>query len=176
MLDKILIIDFEDSFTYNIASVLYEEVPLCKVVTHQDFFSHKYDEWKKQQGRKGIILGPGPGHPEIHRKYFPQIKDLISDENIFVMGICLGHQIIGLMNELTVGPVQNQVHGQVVDVQLNGEIKSVQRYNSLGVFENGVEKISLKWGRGVTYQFHPESIGTDNSLSYFESLLNFIRD
>lgn len=174
MLDKILIIDFEDSFTYNIASVLFEHEPSCKVVSHQDFFENIVSDWQVQLGNKAVILGPGPGHPDLYRKYLPAIRELMSDENVFVMGICLGHQIIGLLKGFQVKPVADQVHGQVVNLELNGEKIAVQRYNSLGVFKNNVEEISLQWDRGITYQFHPESIGTENQLAFFEPLLDFI--
>lgn len=181
MLDKskIYIIDFDDSFTFNIATELYTYEKDIQVISHLNFFSptkfSKYLEMIKTP--TAIILGPGPGSPDEYKEYFDSIKELRSNPLIFLMGICLGHQIIALMDGMSVRPSLKPTHGGQVKINFDDKNILVQRYNSLGVFEskNGYKEVQIRqWNRGVSYQFHPESIGTDNRPLFFKDLLDFI--
>lgn len=176
MLDKIIIIDFEDSFTYNIASMLFPFQKNLKVINHKDFFLDKINLLLESEERISIILGPGPGHPKEFTHYFKSIEQLRNRRNVYLMGICLGHQVLGLMDELTVADSHFKVHGQTEQVSYKGLYYTVQRYNSLSVFENELEAMIRYFPRGVSYQFHPESIGTENNLVFFHELLEFIKD
>lgn len=182
MLDKskIYIIDFEDSFTFNIATELYAYEKDIQVVSHQDFFSSKKFPvfLEKIKTPTAIILGPGPGNPEEHVHYFPFIKALKSNPYIFLMGICLGHQLLALMDGMSVRASLKPIHGGQVKINFDNKNILVQRYNSLGVFEsrNSQNEIQVRqWTRGVSYQFHPESIGTENRPLFFKDLLDFLR-
>lgn len=176
---KIYIIDFEDSFTFNIATELYAFEKQIEVLSHFDFFSNKNFPifLQKIKAPIAVILGPGPGSPEEYREYFHNIKELKSNPLIYLMGICLGHQVIGLMDGLTVKPSQKPIHGGQVKINFDNINILVQRYNSLAVFEsnNSLKEIQIRqWTRGVSYQFHPESIGTENRPLFFKDLLDFI--
>lgn len=174
VLDKIIIVDFDDSFTYNIASVIYPEEKSCVVIKHDVFFRDYFPLFSNRTTRHAVILGPGPGHPEEYGAYFPAISQLLQNESVYVLGICLGHQILGMIKNLLIKEVHNKIHGESVKIQFLGKSYSVQRYNSLGVFEGGKEQMSLQFPRGISYQFHPESVGTDDNLSFFQDLLRFI--
>jgi len=174
VLDKIFIVDFDDSFTYNIASVVYPEEKSCVVIRHDVFFRDYFPLMKKIKSRHAVILGPGPGHPEEYREYFSDIARLLDNESIYVLGICLGHQILGMVKNLEIREVKNKIHGESVEINFFGKFCNVQRYNSLGVFEGPKELISLQFSRGISYQFHPESIGTDDNLTFFLELLKFV--
>lgn len=174
MSDKILIIDFDDSFTFNIAEVIFPFCQSLHVEHHSLFFKKTIYDLLKTDEKRAIILGPGPGHPSEYQIYVEQIKSLLAHPKIFVMGICLGHQLLGLCKGMTVKSVSNQLHGITVPYIYNEQIKQVQRYNSLGVFVGDSEQFSLSFERGVSYQFHPESVGTDDPHIYFESLLTFL--
>ena len=176
MLDKILIIDFEDSFTHNVASVLFPYEKKIKVLNHKEFFSLKMMEVIESKSKHAIILGPGPGHPDEHRKYFEKIRKLKELPNIYVMGICLGHQILGMADGLVVEKACEQIHGQTIFIEFDGIQRAVQRYNSLAVYENNTEVNIRHFRRGISYQFHPESVGTDSNLLYFKELLEFIKN
>lgn len=175
MLDKIIIIDFEDSFTHNIASVLFPYEKSVKVISHQEFFSSLAEDFINSKERHALILGPGPGHPIEHEKYFKQIERFRGLSHFYVMGICLGHQMLGLIDGKTVKKAQEQIHGQTIFIEFDGVERAVQRYNSLAVYENGSEVNIRRFDRGISYQFHPESVGTDSNPLYFKELLNFIR-
>lgn len=175
MLDKITIVDFDDSFTYNIASIVYREEQSCRVIRHDRFFQLHCQRYQFVQSRHAVILGPGPGHPGEHRAYFSAIADLLKNRSVYVMGICLGHQILGMINGLEIRPVSDQLHGRTVEIVDKGEKFTVQRYNSLGVFRDQQEQGIQHFERGISYQFHPESIGTDENLHFFNDLLKFLR-
>ena len=169
MLDKakIYIIDFEDSFTFNIATELYAYEKSIVVVSHQDFFMPKNLLFVQEKIKTptAIILGPGPGNPYEYQDYFTSIKDLKNNPNLFIMGICLGHQILALVDGLKIKQSNKPTHGGQVKINFENKNILVQRYNSLAVFESekSLKEVQVRqWTRGVSYQFHPESIGTEN--------------
>lgn len=176
---KIYIIDFEDSFTFNIATELYHFEKQIEVISHEDFFSDKFflTFMNSIKSKIAIILGPGPGTPEDYRDYFNSIKDIKNNVNIYLMGICLGHQLLGLMDGLSIRTSQKPMHGGQEKLDFDNVNMLVQRYNSLALFESSTSTKELQirsWKRGVSYQFHPESIGTENRSLFFKDLLNFI--
>jgi anthranilate/para-aminobenzoate synthase component II len=173
ILDKIIIVDFEDSFTYNIANILFPFENKCRVVSHLDFFKQTDNDCRDLKNM-AIILGPGPGHPEEYLKYFSKIEALIFNKNIYLMGICLGHQLIGLIQGYDILPAKSMIHGGAVSIFFQNEKIFVQRYNSLAVYKNKKELFINKFANGVSYQFHPESIGTHSNLLFFKDLLTFI--
>ena len=175
MLDKIIIIDFDDSFTYNIASVLYPYEKGLTVISHQEFFKNKLQNYLNSKDKHAIILGPGPGHPNDHQQYFLEIQKFRKLTNFYIMGICLGHQILGILDKKSVMPAKIQIHGQTEYIEFSGRVRPVQRYNSLAIYEDGKEINIRNFERGISYQFHPESIGTDSNSLYFRELLQFIQ-
>ncbi len=177
VLDKIIIIDFDDSFTYNIAEVLYHAEKSYSVIHHAEFFSKAAASLNDVVENHAVILGPGPGHPRQYLKYGPQIEMLMNNPRIYLMGICLGHQLIGLLKGHDVREVREQLHGVNTEINFRNEKINVQWYNSLGVFSGKTESREipiLTWERGVSYQFHPESIGTSSPELFFRDLLVFI--
>ena len=86
----ILVIDNYDSFTYNIVQYIGE--------VRSEISVYKNDEITINQIRainpEKIILSPGPGKPEDSLVSIDVVREL---KNEFpILGICLGHQIIGL--------------------------------------------------------------------------------
>jgi anthranilate synthase component 2 len=180
MLDKIIIVDFNDSFTYNIANVLYPHCPHLKVISHEFFFNTEQIEEisERTKQRLAIILGPGPGHPDDYQIYYEEIKKLMGLRHIYLMGICLGHQMIGKVLGKEISPAQTIIHGESIKYNFKEKNLRVQRYNSLAVYEKNDRKneiLELKLEQGISYQFHPESIGTTENLVFFEELLSFIK-
>jgi anthranilate/para-aminobenzoate synthase component II len=182
MLDKskIYIIDFEDSFTFNIASELFLFEKDIQVVSHADFFSVKGFPLflEKIKTPTAIILGPGPGSPEEYRGYFQDILEIKNNPHIYLMGICLGHQILAMMEGMSVRASMKPTHGGQIKIDFDNKNILVQRYNSLAVFESWTSSKEIQvrqWTRGISYQFHPESIGTENRPLFFADLLHFLK-
>ncbi len=173
MSDKILIIDFEDSFTFNIANILFAHEKNIRVISHKEFFLSSESLISKNE-KMAIILGPGPGHPDQYAEYFEDIKKIMAKHNIYVMGICLGHQMMARAHGYEVKECAEQMHGQSIEIFFNGRNTRVQRYNSLAVIIDGNEINICEYKNAISYQFHPESIGTLQNDIFFEGLLSFI--
>lgn len=196
----IYLCDFEDSFTYNIYSILKTYNPDIEIeVIQKNRVLTFLQKTKFSEQKHVIILGPGPGHPEDYQYLMSTIYGLLQNKNVFFLGICLGHQLIWSSVGATIEHCHLPVHGQTrsynlpkqfqKDLNLNESIIHVQHYNSLAVKEHsrldqalpGVNRYSLNdeilisYGeRLVTYQFHPESIGTTFPQMFFRSIDQFL--
>ena len=99
MRPDVFILDFEDSFTYNIASEM-EKVGFCTEVIGfsaiKDFLARVS---RSNEYRRVLVYGPGPGSPDDYRDLCPLIRPLLQDKNIFHLGICLGHQLLWAAKE-----------------------------------------------------------------------------
>ena len=86
--NKILILDNYDSFTYNL-------VQLVEEITNGSVEVHRNDEISLEQvaAYDKIILSPGPGIPSEAGILLPLIKSYAATKSI--LGVCLGHQAIG---------------------------------------------------------------------------------
>ena len=122
----------------------------------------------------GIVLSNGPGNPMTLAPLFPEIKKIT--ETYPTLGICLGHQLIALVNggrtrkmrfghrggnhpvkELDTGKVwvTAQNHGYVVDdTSINTDVFSVTYRH---VNDSTIEGMRHKHLPIETVQFHPEA-------------------
>lgn len=194
---QVSICDFEDSFTYNIFSELSQLGLKCEVIK----FPHVKETLQKkinQKNKQAIILGPGPGHPREYTFLEDTVLHLIQNPNIMTMGICLGHQLLWFFQGQEVTRSRTPLHGQKEVYDLNKYWASrftkqiqVQRYNSLAVkMSNSTKKTAQAQGWNVfvknhecvmsarenviSYQFHPESVGTSCPQQFFEPLRSFL--
>ena len=99
----------------------------------------------------------------------------MNQTHIYVMGICLGHQIMARVCGYEVKKSTVQMHGQSVEIFFNGVSTRVQRYNSLSVFHGNDEISICEYKNAISYQFHPESVGTLQNDLFFRDLLNFLK-
>jgi anthranilate/para-aminobenzoate synthase component II len=176
-----LFLDFEDSFTFNVVQELNELGLDVKVIN--------WSEFSGKESADLLVLGPGPGHPEEYNSIYPAISSwLTQGKKIF--GVCLGHQILWHLKGRIVTRCEVPVHGQKVLLQLNpfwrnwleqrGEVW-VQRYNSLSIkasedlpgenFSQDGEVLISRDGQTISYQFHPESLGTNCRSAFFRPVL-----
>ncbi|HLT21848.1 MAG TPA: aminodeoxychorismate/anthranilate synthase component II [Bacteriovoracaceae bacterium] len=178
---NIVIVDFDDSFTYNILGEL-KQLGLSSNVIHWTDLSESSDF-------DLLILGPGPGHPHDYAAIFPLIKKLMAEDKK-ILGICLGHQILWNLQDALVTRSKYPVHGEKLELMLDSYWSTffglprlmVQRYNSLAVLEHSIiteakllsfdnEVMASVQGHLVGLQFHPESLGTKKRKSIFSALL-----
>ncbi len=111
-MNKILLLDNYDSFTYNLVQIV-EEI----VGSQIDVRRNNEIEIEAVSAYDKIILSPGPGIPEEAGILLPLINTYASSKSIF--GVCLGHQAIG---EVFGGKLINltQVyHGIKSEIKLN---------------------------------------------------------
>ena len=177
---RILLLDNYDSFTYNLYQYLCQlgaevEVARNDEITVDEISSKALD---------GIVVSPGPSRPEnagvtleVIRHFGPRVP---------ILGVCLGHQSIGLVyggEVITVEPV----HGKksAVDHRGHGVFEGLPnpveagRYHSLAVARESMPAVlevtatspdGLVMGlRHREYpvegiQFHPESILTEDGM------------
>jgi anthranilate synthase component II len=183
----ILVVDHYDSFTYNLVQ-LVESLGRDTFVVKSDAESAESLLARKPEA---VILSPGPGRPE-DAGCFTQLLQILPAETP-VLGVCLGHQAIGVVFGGTVDRA-SPVHGKASMVfhEGRGILEGVSnpfeagRYHSLVVERDDLpEELELTaWSEdglvmaaqhrefpryGV--QFHPESILTPEGPRIVENFL-----
>ena len=185
---KILLIDNYDSFTFNLYH--YLSSLKCDVdVYRNDKIKIKEIEKKKY---KKIVISPGPGNPNQAGSCLKIVKKFY--KKIPILGVCLGHQIIGQVFKSKIIIAKKIMHGKTSLVFNNGigifkgvkKVISATRYHSLIIDSENLgpdliitAETKDKVIMGVMHkkydihgvQFHPESIKTPVGM---QLLKNFI--
>jgi anthranilate synthase/aminodeoxychorismate synthase-like glutamine amidotransferase len=110
---KVLLLDHEDSFVYN----LYQSLR----VLGAQVVCIRYTEPVRQSAAIDpdvIVLSPGPGHP-ADRHVTGHARCLLEQwhkERPF-LGVCLGHQLIGEFYGGRVGRAESPVHGETIEIR-----------------------------------------------------------
>jgi anthranilate synthase/aminodeoxychorismate synthase-like glutamine amidotransferase len=186
---RVLVIDNYDSFTFNLVQYL-GELGADLVVRRNDRAT--VDELAAL-GAERVVISPGPGHPsdagivvEAIRSFGPRTP---------VLGVCLGHQAIGLAFGGRIVRAPLPVHGKTSRVEHDGAgvfagVASpfdAARYHSLVVSADGwpaALAVTARTPDGIVMglrhrewpihgvQFHPESILTGPGR---QILRNFLR-
>ena len=103
---KILLIDNYDSFTYNLYH--YLSSLNCKVEVYRND-KIKIEKIKKKNFNK-IVISPGPGNPNQARNCLKIVKNFY--KTIPILGVCLGHQIIGQSFGSKIVGAKKLMHGK----------------------------------------------------------------
>ena len=184
---KIILIDNYDSFTFNLYHYLstYSHVDVVRndKIDSAEIVKKKYDK---------IVISPGPGNPNQAGNCLKIVKKLY--KKIPILGVCLGHQIIGQVFGSKIIQANNLVHGKTSKIisKKKGILRNLPktfdatRYHSLIVDKKTLSKdliITAETKNGIIMgiqhknynihgvQFHPESIKTKYGLKI---LKNFI--
>ncbi|MEM1734344.1 MAG: aminodeoxychorismate/anthranilate synthase component II, partial [Pyrobaculum sp.] len=190
-MDLTLIIDNYDSFVYNIAHYV-AEAGSRPVVLRNDEVTIKLVERIRPDR---IIISPGPGHPANPRDVgnSPDVVKEFSGR-LPILGVCMGHQIVGVVFGASVRRARTIKHGKTSEVRHRGgvlyrgvpEVFKAMRYHSL-VIDNvppvlEIEAVSLDDGEimGIRHvehptfgvQFHPESVGTPDGLRIIKNFID----
>ena len=143
---------------------------------------------------QGIVLSNGPGNPEDCKIAIKNIEKLY-ESNVPILGICLGHQLMGLatgaktyklkyghrgpnhpVKDLKTGKVciTAQNHGYAIDENsINPNIAEVSHIN---INDGTVEGLSYKGKNIITVQYHPEACpGPEDSSYIFDEFLKIVR-
>jgi anthranilate synthase component 2 len=174
---QVLVIDNYDSFTFNLVQYL-RELGATVAVERNDSLSVAEIA---RRDPAAIVMSPGPRVPEEAGVCVELVQEL--GDAIPILGVCLGHQAIGVAYGANVVRAAAVVHGKVGPVRHNGAgvLRGLDnpfmatRYHSLVVAEAGLPDVleATAWSddglimamrhrefpvEGV--QFHPESVGT----------------
>jgi anthranilate synthase component II len=186
---QVLVIDNYDSFTFNLVQYL-RELGAAVAVERNDALSVAEIS---RADPAAIVISPGPRTPEEAGCCIELIRAV--GDSVPVLGVCLGHQAIGVAYGATVVRAPEVVHGKVGAVHhcgagaLRGLDNPFQatRYHSLVISHNGfpdVLEVTAWSDDGVIMavrhrelavegvQFHPESIGTPSGHSLLRNFLD----
>ncbi len=189
---RILLLDNYDSFTYNLYQYLCELGAEVEVVRNDEI---TVDEIATRR-LDGIVVSPGPSRPEnagvsldVIRRFGPDIP---------ILGVCLGHQAIGLVyggEVVTVEPVHGKT--SAVDHRGRGVFEGLPtpieagRYHSLAVAPASIPEsleVTATSPDGIVMglrhrdfpvegiQFHPESILTIDGMAMLGTWLRSLRE
>ena len=112
----IFVLDNYDSFTYNLVHLLYALEPDIVVRRNRDVTVEEVLAMKPE----AIILSPGPGRPET-AGIMPELIVAAAREGIPMLGVCLGHQAIGMVFGAKVVAAKEIMHGKISLVEHDGK-------------------------------------------------------
>jgi anthranilate synthase/aminodeoxychorismate synthase-like glutamine amidotransferase len=186
----LIVIDNYDSFTYNLVQY-FGELGLSPTVFRNDAVDVDHLDGMKPDH---VVISPGPGRPEdagispdVIRRFAGRVP---------ILGVCLGHQAIGMVFGGRVVRAPKPVHGKTSLVEHDGRglfeglrgPLTVGRYHSLVVAEPDLPAELTVCGRATDdgcvmalrhrdwpvfgVQFHPESILTSDGRHLLRNFLN----
>jgi len=183
----ILLIDNYDSFTYNLYQLVGALGYNVRVVYHDKISLEEIENLKPDK----IILSPGPKAPcsagiclQLIQHFFTRVP---------ILGICLGHQCLGVAFGSEVQSAKRLIHGQTTKIYHDKSqiLKSLPypflaaRYHSLALnsvpqgfvksaWDKNDEIMAIEHKQFPLYgiQFHPESFMTDHGQQIMKNFLN----
>ena len=178
MATTILVIDNYDSFVFNLVQYLGQLGAQCTVVRNDAVAASEASNYD------GVLISPGPGTPEKAGVSVEMIH-YCAQKRIPLLGVCLGHQAIGVAFGATVSRAPELLHGKTSLIHHSGQGVladlpspfTATRYHSLCVERDTVAddlEITSATESGIVMsmrhrtlpiegvQFHPESVLTQH--------------
>ena len=189
-----VIIDNYDSFTYNLFQYL-------SALTDREVRVFRNDRVTVAQLEelqpRGIVISPGPGRPEDAGVSIEAVRHFAG--RVPLLGVCLGHQVIGHAFGADVVGAERIVHGKTDRISLDGRglFRGVPspsvftRYHSLVVRRDTLPKefevtanapdgevMGIRHREWIVegVQFHPESIASDAGMRVLANFLDYRRE
>ncbi len=188
---RVIVVDAYDSFVHILVGYL-EEIG-CKVDLYRKNDDRLFRAVQKSLG-DFLLLGPGPGHP-ADSGYGNLLH--LNAGRIPVLGVCLGHQAIGLHYGCQIEYARHLMHGKTSRIASDGRgcfrsfsdrLFIAMRYHSIVVSDRnlpGEIEISARsedddYVMGIRHkalkiegiQFHPESIGTEFGAQILQNFMD----
>jgi anthranilate synthase/aminodeoxychorismate synthase-like glutamine amidotransferase len=185
----LLLIDNYDSFTYNLYQFLCELGQEVEVVRNDKVTLDEIAAWAPES----IVISPGPCTPneagistDVVRRFGASVP---------LLGVCLGHQCIGVAYGATVDVAGEIMHGKTslihhdnkgVFAGLKQPLQGI-RYHSLTILPETVPdvlEVTARTDNGIIMgvrhkehpvegiQFHPESIMTEQGHELLQNFLD----
>jgi para-aminobenzoate synthetase component II len=176
---RVLVVDNYDSFVYNLVQYL-AQLGVEPVVVRNDALSAELTELDEVGA---VLISPGPGTPEEAGRSIDVIK-AAGERNLPLLGVCLGHQAIGVAWGGVVERAPELLHGKTSQVSHEGvgvlrglpSPFTATRYHSLSIRPDTLPVELEVTGRTESglimavrhkdlpiegVQFHPESVLTE---------------
>ncbi len=181
---QVLVVDNYDSFVFNLVQYLGQLGVTAQVWRHDDERLSTPDDIAAVADRfDGVLLSPGPGTPERAGASIPLVHACAA-AGTPLLGVCLGHQAIGVAFGATVDRAPELLHGKTSTVyHRNSSVLqglpdpfTATRYHSLTILPEtlpDVLQVTAQTRSGIIMgvahtelpihgvQFHPESILTE---------------
>lgn len=177
---RALVIDAEDTFTAMLGHQLRALGLHVTLLAYQDVPPHADSDL--------VIMGPGPGDPtnlaDAKMRVLREIGGDLLGRRMPLLGLCLGHQIIADLVGLMVRRRATPNQGVQREVTISGSRQRVGFYNTFCAFSDqdethcpGIGKVkitrdddtdevhALRGPHFSSFQFHPESVLTENGIS-----------
>ncbi|QNJ93308.1 aminodeoxychorismate/anthranilate synthase component II [Mycolicibacterium fluoranthenivorans] len=190
---QVLVVDNYDSFVFNLVQYLGQLGVHAQVWRNDD--ERLADPGSIAEQFDGILLSPGPGTPERAGASIPLVH-AAAETGTPLLGVCLGHQAIGVAFGGTVDRAPELLHGKTSLVHhsnvgvLQGlpDPFTATRYHSLTILPETKPDVLEATGHtdsGVIMavrhtelpihgvQFHPESILTEGGHRMLANWLGF---
>jgi anthranilate synthase/aminodeoxychorismate synthase-like glutamine amidotransferase len=185
---RVLVIDNYDSFVYNLVQEL-GELGAEPVVHRNDAVDV---DTVRAAEPDAIVISPGPGRPDSAGISLDVVRQLAG--RVPVLGVCLGHQVIGQAYGALVVGAPTLMHGKTSSIHHDGrgvfaglpDPFTATRYHSLVISPDSVPdvlEVSARTADGVIMglrhrelpvegvQFHPESLLTPSGPSLLANFL-----
>jgi para-aminobenzoate synthetase component II len=176
---RVLVVDNYDSFVYNLVQYL-AQLGVEPVVVRNDALSADLTELDEVGA---VLVSPGPGTPEEAGRSIDVIK-AAGERNLPLLGVCLGHQAIGVAWGGVVERAPELLHGKTSQVSHEGvgvlrglpSPFTATRYHSLSIRPDTLPvelEVTGRTDSGLIMavrhkdlpiegvQFHPESVLTE---------------
>lgn len=183
------IIDNYDSFTFNLVHYVLETGVEVKVFRNDEISVEELEKFLPG----AIVISPGPGRPEDAGISIDVVKKFSG--KIPILGVCLGHQVIGQSFGAKIIQAQKIMHGKTSMITCDqtclfagmNKSFSIMRYHSLAVSKPSLpedllitaqtpdgEIMGIRHRTHPTFgvQFHPESFMTDNGHKLIQNFIN----
>jgi carbamoyl-phosphate synthase small subunit len=162
----------------------------CKVFPAQTSFA-EMNKWNPD----GYFISNGPGDPAAMNYAIDTVREIVDTETP-LFGICLGHQILALANDVSTykmhnghrglnHPVKNLITGRgEITSQNHGfgvkeeDVKNSRKVEAthINLNDKSVEGIRTKNGRAFSVQYHPESSpGPHDSRYLFDNFVKLLK-
>ncbi|MGV0343795.1 chorismate-binding protein [Corynebacterium lehmanniae] len=188
----ILLVDNYDSYTFNLAHLIAEATGREPLVVPAGEAADLPERVRAGEF-SNVVISPGPGTPEREEDFGParRVIEAAADAGVPLLGVCLGHQGLGMLAGSSVTRAPEPRHGFVSTVTHSGEGIfagipqgfEVVRYHSLHVEEVPGITVHARSEDGVIQalkvdgldhwgvQFHPESVLTQHGAAIMRNFL-----
>lgn len=193
---RVLVVDNHDSFVHTLVGYLHELGAETQMIEADAVGTDELAALLPTVD--AVLLSPGPGAPADAGVSIDAVR-LAAARRMPLLGVCLGHQVIGEAFGAPVGEAPELMHGMVSAVTHDGSalfegIRSpfdAGRYHSLGVAEADLPSILRVTARAesgtvmgiahrdlpiVGVQFHPESVLTEGGYRLLANWLATVGD